>query len=172
MVKSKLLSSIPVEKRIEAILKCWMSHDARWQFFTFQELGIEKGNELNQRVSHEIGKIMMHRALNALEITHVTTIEELQAILEAVMELYYPSSNFLYHFEQKSDATLRAIMEYCSIYENVKKAGIADQYECGCVAVHSGWFEAMGIEGEREMQECLKNSDKHCEFLFRVTNWS
>lgn len=45
--------SLTPEEQIKFLRKNWLSHDARWQYATFQELGIEKGNKLNQDVSFQ-----------------------------------------------------------------------------------------------------------------------
>ncbi|MFX0126328.1 MAG: hypothetical protein ACFFAE_22090 [Candidatus Hodarchaeota archaeon] len=163
--------SLTPEQQIKMLRKNWMSHDARWQYATFQELGIEKGNKLNQDVSFQMGKVITYRVMNALGISHINTIEELKAIFDTIMELCYPAPSFIYHFLYKSDKSLLAVMEYCSIYENVNKAGIADQYQCACTNMHSGWCEALGIEAEEQITKSLKNSDEVCEFIFKVTKF-
>ncbi len=172
MAKHNLLSSLTTDQQIEILRKNWMSHDARWQYATFQELGIEKGNKLNQDVSRQMGKVIMYRLMNALGISNVKTIEEFKDICEVIMELCHPAPRFVYHFERKSDTSLLAIMEYCSIYENVKKAGIEDQYECACFAMHSGWCEAINIKAEEEIRKSLNRGDEFCEFIFKVKKFS
>ncbi|MFX0125017.1 MAG: L-2-amino-thiazoline-4-carboxylic acid hydrolase [Candidatus Hodarchaeota archaeon] len=172
MSEDNFLSSLTPNQQINMLRKNWMSHDARWQYSTFQELGIEKGNKLNHDVSHQMGKVITYRLLNAMGISQVNTIEEMQTIFNTIMELCYPPPRFIYHFEQKSDSSLLAIMEYCSIYENVKKAGIADQYECACSAMHSGWCEAMKIEAKEEITKSLKKGDEFCEFIFTVNKFN
>lgn len=169
MVKEKnLLSTLTPDQRIEILRRNWMSHDARWQYATFQELGVEKGNELNHTVSKQMGRTVMYRLMNALEIARVRSIEELKAICEVTMDLYYPPPRFVYHFDLVSENTLFAVMEHCTIYENVKRAGMADLYECACVAMHAGWFEALDIEVEEKLTKSLKNGDERCEFLFKI----
>ncbi|UCG00686.1 MAG: L-2-amino-thiazoline-4-carboxylic acid hydrolase [Candidatus Heimdallarchaeota archaeon] len=172
MSEINLLSSLSNDQQIEILRKNWMSHDARWQYVTFQELGIEKGNKLNQDVSHQMGKVITYRLLNALGISQVNTIKEMQTIFHTIMELCYPAPRFIYHFEQKSDSSLLAVMEYCTIYENVKKAGIADQYECACSAMHLGWCEAMKIDAEEKITRSLKKGDDFCEFIFKVNKFN
>lgn len=168
MIERNLLNSLTEAKKIEILRKNWFSHDARWQYATFLELGIEKGNELNYKVSNQIGRVIMHRLMNALKISSIQTLEEFRAILKAAMDLYYPSPQFIYDFTPETETSLLAIMKFCSIYENVKKAGIADQYKCACFAMHSGWFEALGIEVKEELTKSLKKGDEFCEFHLNV----
>ncbi len=115
-----------------------------------------------------MGKVITYRLLNAVGTSQVNTIEEMQTIFDTIMELCYPAPRLIYHFEQKSDSSLLAVMEFCSIYENVKKAGIADQYECACSAMHLGWCDAMKIEAEEEITKSFKKGDESCEFIFKV----
>ena len=172
MVKNpSLLSSVTVGQRIEILRKNWMSHEARWQMAVFQEFGWEKGNKLNQAVIQEMGKVMMYRLAKALGISQIKNVEELEAVFSAAMHLYYPPPAFVYHFERLSNTSLLGVIEKCGIYENVKKAGVTDVYECGCFALHSGWFEALGVKVEEEPLKCLKWGDKTCQIVARVNKW-
>nr|MDO8082879.1 hypothetical protein [Candidatus Freyarchaeota archaeon] len=172
MVKNVgLLSSVKNEQRIEILRKTWISHDARWQMAVFQEYGWEKGNKLNREVIRDIGKGMMYRLMKALEISKVNNIEELQAICSVAMDLYYPPPNFAYHFERLSDTSLLGVIKSCGSYENVKKAGVLDHYECGCFAMRSGWYAALGVEVQEELGKCLKKGDNICEIFLRVNKW-
>ncbi|MFX0211514.1 MAG: hypothetical protein ACFFDT_36390 [Candidatus Hodarchaeota archaeon] len=168
MVERNLLQSLNDAQKIEILRKNWFSHDARWQYATFLELGFEKGNKLNYKVSNQIGKVIMHRLMNALNMSSIQTIEEFQAILEAAMDLYYPSPQFIYYFKRESNTSLLGVMKFCSIYENVQKVGISDQYKCACIAMHSGWFEALGIKVMEELKKSLKEGDEFCEFYLRI----
>ena len=169
--QADLLSSITNQQRIEILRKNWMSHEARWQMAVFQEFGWEKGNKLNQAVAREMGKVLMYRLMKALGISQVKNVEELQAICSAAMSLYYPPPTFIYHFERLSNMSFLGVMEKCGIHENVKKAGVADVYECGCFTMRSGWYEALGMEVEEELAKCLRNGDKACEIVIRVNKW-
>ena len=170
--KVDLLSPIKNEQRMDILRKTWLSHDARWQMAVFQECGWEKGNKLNQDVSRDIGKGMMHRLMKALGISKVNNIEELQALCSAAMELYYPPPNFVYQFERLNDTTILGIIKSCGSYENVKKAGVLDNYECGCFAMRSGWYESLGLEAQEKLGKCLKKGDDVCEISLIVNKWS
>jgi hypothetical protein len=50
-----------------------------------------------------MGKVMMYRLMNALGISQVKSVEELEAICLAAMRLYYPPPFFVYQFERLSD---------------------------------------------------------------------
>jgi hypothetical protein len=169
--KSDLLSTIADEERIEILRRNWMSHEARWQMAVFEALGWEKGNQLNHTIIREMGKVMMHRLMNALGNLEVKNVEELDAVCSAAMDLYYPPPTFVYHFERVSEKSLLGVIEKCAILENVKKAGVADFYECGCFALRSRWYEALNMEAEEQLGKCLKRGDKTCEIVLKVNKW-
>jgi hypothetical protein len=118
-----------------------------------------------------MGKVMMHRLMNALGNPEVKNIEELEAVCSAAMNLYYPPPTFVYRFERLSNTSLLGVIEKCAILENVKKAGVTDFYECGCFAMRSGWYEALGAEVKEELGKCLKRGDKTCEIVLKVNKW-
>ena len=171
MAEQNLLSSITDQKRAEIHRKNWMSLDARWQMAVFQECGIELGNKLNKTVIQEMGKVMMYRLMGATEISEVSNISELEAICSAAMELYYPPPAIKFHFEQQSDTSLLGVIEYCITNENVKKVGMSEYYECGCFAMRSGWYEALGVNAEEKLGKCLKSGDEVCEISINVSDW-
>ena len=168
---SDLLSTISDKQRIEILRKNWMSHEARWQMAAFEAMGWEKGNALNQTIIREMGKVMMHRLMNALGNPEVKNVEELDAVCSAAMDLYYPPPTFVYHFDRLSETSLLGVIEKCAILENVKKAGVTDFYECGCFAMRSGWYEALGVEAKEELGKCLKRGDETCEIVLKVNKW-
>lgn len=170
MVKKLDLSSIENEQRTEIIRKTWTSHDARWQMAVFQEFGWEKGNKLNQQVMRDIGKGMMYRLMKALGISEIKNVEAFQAICTAAIDFYFP--NFSYQVKPLSDTSFLGIIESCDTYENVKKAGVINYYECGCFAMRSGWYDALGLEAKEELGKCLKNGDNICEIFVTVNKWN
>ncbi len=167
-----LLNLITNEKKIEILRKNWMSHDARAQMAIVREFGWQKGNKLNKSIIHEMGKVMMYRLMKALNITIVSNIEELYNICSAAMELYYPPPYAYYKFQKISDKELMGIVERCPIIDNVKKLGVSNLYECGCFALRSGWYKALGVPINEEALSCIKNGDSGCKIALRVGTWN
>ncbi|MFX0093366.1 MAG: hypothetical protein ACFFBD_16560 [Candidatus Hodarchaeota archaeon] len=171
MNESNYLSFIPMETRMEIIRKNWLSHDARWQYTVLLEFGIEKSNQLNQDIIQEVGKIMMFRLINALDVSQVTDLDEFQRVWSTAMNLYWPPPGFVYTFKREA-SIFRVSVSRCMISENVIKAGIAQYYECGCSAMRTGWFEALGVEADQKVEKCLKNGDNTCEIYWKVKAFS
>ncbi|MFX1258142.1 MAG: hypothetical protein ACFFAN_09800 [Promethearchaeota archaeon] len=171
-MKENLLSTIDANEKIEILRKNWMSHDARYQMAIVREFGWEKGNKLNKVIIHDMGKVMMYRLMNALDISKVKSIDELKALCLCAICFYYPEPIFSYHIEEISETDLLGVVDKCSTYDNIKKIGVVNQYECGCFAMRSGWYKALGMEVEEILLTCLKNGDKKCKILLKVKNWS
>ena len=167
-----LLSTISNEKKIEILRKNWMSHDARSQMETVRLFGWKKGNKLNKSIIREMGKVMMYRLMNALRISKITNIEDLKNLCLAAMEFYYPPPAFNYRIESQSDKSILGIIEKCGTMEGIKKLGVTEQYECGCFAMRSGWYKALGMNVKEETIKCIKNGDNICEIALKVNKWS
>lgn len=171
MKESNLLSSVTDRQCVEILQKHWLSVEARWQMAVFREWGWEQGNKLNKDIIREMGKIMMYRLMNVLGISQIKSVEDLLALSSAAMELFYPTPTLVYHFERTSETTAQAVIKHCGIYENVKKAGVLDHYECGCFAMRSGWYEALEIKAEEKLEKCFKHGDTTCEIFLKISNW-
>ena len=171
-VKASLISTVNNEKKIEILRKNWMSHEARYQMAIVRELGWEKANNINKTVIYEMGKVMMYRLMNALGISQVDNIDDFKEICLTTQEFYYPPPIFSVHFDRESDTSLSGSVEKCGIIENVKRLGVSDQYECGCFAMRSGWYKALGMDVEEKLGDCIKNGAKACEITVHVKKWS
>jgi hypothetical protein len=167
-----LLDSLSDKKRIEILRKNWMSHDARSQMAIVREFGWEKGNKLNKKIIAEMGKVMMYRFVNALTFSNVKNVQHLHDVCIAVMEFYYPPPSMSYEFQKVSDNELLGIVKQCAVIEQVKRIGMEKFYECGCFAMRSGWYKALGVDVKEECLSCMKNGDNECKILLKVKNWS
>lgn len=167
-----LLELISNEKKIDILRKNWISHDAKSQMAIVQEFGWEKGNKLNKSVIYEIGKVMMYRFKNALNIDRVSNIQDFLKICTAAMKFYYPPPYAYYKFQKISDKEIIGSVEKCPIIENVKKLGVAKFYECGCFVMRSGWYKALGLEVHEECLSCLKDGDNECQIIVKVKDWN
>ena len=170
--KANLLSSVNNEKKIEILRKNWMSHEARYQMAIVQELGWERANDINKSVIYKMGKLMMYRLMNTLEISHIDNIDDFKDICLTAQEFYYPPPIFSVYLNRESDTSLSGTVEKCGTIDNVKRLGVLDQYECGCFAMRSGWYKALGMDVEEKLGNCIKNGDNACEITLRVKKWT
>jgi len=56
------------------------------------------------------------------------------------------------------------LLKRCFAHENIVKAGIKDQYECGILSRLQGWIDAQGLEHELTpaLGKCMKVLGKEC----------
>jgi len=164
------LQNISEETQKEILRKNWQSHDSRWQFEMFSELGAEKGNAVNKQVAKAVYKGGTYRLLKAFNITKVTDIDAFKALLSAAMELFHAHENFEYRIESTTDKSICAVITKCGTNDSVQKAGVADFYECGCFSCRAGCYEAMGLNVEEKCIKKLTKGDDCCEIIITVKN--
>ncbi|UCD02429.1 MAG: L-2-amino-thiazoline-4-carboxylic acid hydrolase [Promethearchaeota archaeon] len=171
-VKASLISTVNNEKKIEILRKNWMSHEGRYQMAIVREFGWEKANNINKNVIYEMGKVMMYRLMNALGISQVDNIDDFKEICMTATEFYYPPPVFSIRLDRESDTSLLGSVEKCGTIKNVKRLGVLDQYECGCLAMRSGWYKALGVEVKEELLQCLKDGADTCKIKLIVKGWN
>ncbi len=169
---SKILSKLNDKQRIEILRKNWMSQDSKCQMAIVKEFGWEKGNKLNKKIIKEMGKVMMFRLMNALNIKQVLNISDLMDLCYCAMNFYYPPPTFSYYFKIESETSALGVVKQCGIMEGINQLGIADKYECGCFSMRSGWYQALGIEVKETCLSCIKNRDIECRIEVKVNRWS
>lgn len=165
----EVLARLSPEERERLIIKCWMSHDARWFMAVAQELGIEVANRLNRVAAHEEGEAEARRLVRALELPPVATTEDYLAVQEIIIGLLGPDL-FDYQMVEIGDGTFELRIQRCFAHENVTRAGVADVYECGIPARLTGWLDALGLQYEMipPPGKCLKAQRRECVYTFRL----
>src|SRR3972149_4691483 len=87
---NRVLSTLSQEEREALLIKCWMSHDARWFMAVAQDFGLEAASQLNQAASHEEGKVEAHRIMGALQIPPPETAGDYLLLQEIIAGLLVP----------------------------------------------------------------------------------
>lgn len=159
---------IPDKKKIEILRKNWMSHDAKSQMTIVREFGWDKGNKINKQVIQEMGKTMMQRLLNTLEIKKITNMTDLLNFCYTAMNLYYPPPSMVYELKKLSETEAIGKITKCQAIEQVKSLNVENFYECGCHSMRAGWYKAMGAKVQEECLTCIKNGDEFCTIRLNV----
>lgn len=73
---NELLGQLTPAAREALLIKCWMSHDARWFVAVSKEYGMKVANRLNQTAAHEIGKVEAQRIMRALDRPPVKSLDD------------------------------------------------------------------------------------------------
>ncbi len=156
-------------EREALLIKCWMSHDARWFVAVAQSFGLEAANRLNQVAAHEEGKAEARRIVRALGLPPVTTVDDYLLAQETLIGLLGPEL-LDYEVARTGADAFEIRVGRCFAHENVTRAGVIDQYECGIFARVTGWLEALGLEYAMTppLGKCQKATGGECVYAFRL----
>ncbi len=165
-----LLRRLSPSEREALLIKCWMSHDARWFMAVAGEFGMQVVNRLNRIAAHEIGKVEAQRVVRALQLPSVTTADDYLLAQEMFIGLFGPDL-IDYRVIKVSDAAYQIHVQRCFANENAVRAGIADRFECGVFARITGWLEALGLEYKMtpSLGKCLKVEGWECIYTLSFT---
>jgi hypothetical protein len=160
-----MANSLSFEMEKDLLIKGWMSHDARWFMAVTQHFGIDAANRLNQFVCREIGRVEMKRYMKTLDLTQPKNLEEYLTYHKAAFALY-GFGLAEYDIKTLNHQSYEIHLKKCFAYENIVRAGIKDQYECGILARIQGWIDAQGIEHELTpaLGKCMMVSGKECRY--------
>lgn len=166
----EVLSRLTPSERESLIIKCWMSHDARWFMAVASEFGMEVTNRLNQIAVHELGKAESKRIVKALQLPPVKSLDDLLLIQEILIGLLGP--NLLdYQVNRVSENSASVHVKRCFSYDNAARVGVADQMNCGIFARVTGWLEALSLpyEIEPKLGRCLKGRGEECLYTISLS---
>ncbi len=159
---------LPSER--EALLvKCWMSHDARWFMAVAREYGMAVANRLNRVAAHELGKAEARRIAGAVHLPPVATLDDYLLAQEVFIRLLGPDL-LDYEVVRTSDQACRVRVRRCFAYDNAVRAGIDGQLECGVFARVGGWLDGLGLSYEMGPPPgpCLKAQGRECAYAITL----
>ena len=164
-----MLNRLSSEIQKDLPIKDWMSHDARWFMAVVEHFGIEAANRLNQMVARELGRVEMKRFMKALNLTPSTNMEEYLNLKNAALSMFGPDL-VDYEIRILDRQTYEMHLTRCFAHENIVRAGIKDQYECGIFSRLQGWIDAQGLEHELTpaLGKCMKVLGKECCYTVKL----
>lgn len=164
-----MLSRLAFDTQKDLLIKGWMSHDARWFMAVAEHFGIEAANRLNQIVARELGQVEMKRYMKTLALSPAKDMEEYLNLGKAAISLY-GSGLAEYEIKILDHQTYEMHLKRCFAYENIVKAGIKDQYECGILARIQGWIDAQGLEHELKppLGKCMMVLGRECSYTIKL----
>jgi hypothetical protein len=163
------LSSLSFNTQKDLLIKGWMSHDARWFMAVAKHFGIGAANRLNQSVCRELGQVEMKRYMKTLALSQPKDLGEYLALNKAAFALY-GSDLAEYDIKTLDHRSYEIHLKKCFAYENILRAGIKDQYECGILARIQGWIDAQGLEHELvpPLGKCMMVLGKECRYTITI----
>jgi Family of unknown function (DUF6125) len=164
-----MLNRLSSEIQKDLLIKGWMSHDARWFMAVAEQFGIEAANRLNQMVARELGRVEMKRFMKALDLSPSRNMEEYLNLKKAALSMF-GSDLVDYEIKVLDHQTYEMHLTRCFAHENIVKAGIKDQYECGIFSRLQGWIDAQGLVHELApaLGKCLKVLSKECCYVVKL----
>lgn len=167
----RMAGGLSGEEREALLVKCWMSHDARWFMAVTAEFGLETANRLNKIAVHETGKAEVRRIARALQLTPVRGLDDYLVVQELLISLLGPHL-LDYEVTSASDRAFQINVERCFAHENAQRAGIAHDYDCGIFPRVTGWLEALELHHELKppLARCLKGQGQECAYTVRLCN--
>jgi len=158
-----MLSSLSFDTQKDLLVKGWMSHDARWFMAVAENFGIDAANRLNQFVCRGIGRVEMKRFMKSLSLSPPKDMEEYLNLKKAALSLY-GSDLAEYEIKILNHQSYQMHLKRCFAYENIVRAGIKDEYECGIFARLQGWIDAQGLGHELTppLGKCMKVLGEEC----------
>jgi hypothetical protein len=134
-----------------------------------ERFGIEEANRLNQKVCRELGQVEMKRFMKALSLPLPKNMGEHLTINEEAISLYGPDL-IEYEIKVLDRQSYEMHIKRCFAHENVVKAGVKDQYECGILARIQGWINAQGLKHELTpaLGKCMKVLGKECCYTLKL----
>jgi hypothetical protein len=165
---SDILRRLSPPEREALLIKCWMSHDARWFMAAAGECGMETANRLNRTAAREVGKAEGRRIARALQLAAVRTVDDWLLTQEILLAFLGPDLAD-YQLAKVGGNAFQVHVQRCHAYDNAVRAGISDQYECGMLARITGWLDALGVNYEISppLGKCLKATVGEC--LYQLT---
>ncbi len=166
---SASLAKLPSEQREQILIGFWMSHDARWFAAAARTLGMDTANLLNREAVHAEGKAEARRLARLLGIGPVRSTDEYLALQDVLAGFLAPG--LLDYQVVKANADLFEILiGRCFANENVVRAGMAEEYECGIVERILGWLDGLGVQHEIRpaLGRCLKVRGQECRYQVQL----
>lgn len=142
-----------------------MSHDARWFSAVAMEFGLDAALRVNRTAVHEEGKVELRRLMKRLGMAPPRNTEEYLLVQETIISLLGPDL-LSYRIENVRDDGFDIAVDECFAHDQVTRAGIAAQYECGILPRLTGWMEELrlGYELTPEPAKCLKAQGQECRY--------
>ena len=164
-----ILRLTPPQERESTLIKCWMSHDARWFMAVAAEYGMQAANRLNQTAAREVGKVEARRILGALDLLPAKSLDDCLLFQEILISFAGPDL-IEYDVVKTAENSYQVLVHRCFAHENVERAGVAGQYECGIFARVNGWFDTFGLSYSLTppLGKCLKVQGRECRYSYEV----
>jgi hypothetical protein len=103
--------------------------------------------------------------MKALNLLPSRNMEEYMNLKKAALSMF-GRDLVDYEIEILDHQSYEMHLKRCFAHENIVKAGIKDQYECGIFSRLQGWIDAQGLEHELTppLAQCMRVLGKECRY--------
>jgi hypothetical protein len=107
--------------------------------------------------------------MKSSDLSPAKDLDEFLALEKAAFTLY-GSGLAEYEIKTLDRQSYEMRLRRCFASENIVRAGIKDQYECGILARIQGWIDAQEIEHALDppLGKCMMVSGKECSYTIRL----
>lgn len=167
-----VLESLSKNEIKELLNKGWMTHDAMWFASCFQQLGIEKANELNLSAIALASIIEAKRIRNALGMKGqaIDSFDKMLRFFEGAAALVIPAfMKVTFGSPEKNVIRWRWEDGECFAYKGLCQLGAIEQYHCGVIYRIVCWLRTLDIrfDVDPSIEGCLMHRTGECEGEFR-----
>jgi len=164
-----VLARLPAGQVHDLLVRCWVSHDARWFMAVAREYGREAASRLNQEAVQAVAMVEARRLAQVLDLPPLKTVEDV-ILVQEVMIAFLGSDLLEYEVIKAGPDSFEVRVRRCFARENVVRAGVAEEYDCGIFARMSAWPRALGVDLEMTppLGRCLELAGQDCVYRFTV----
>jgi hypothetical protein len=157
-------------QREALLVKCWMSHDARWFAAATQAGGMTLANRLNRMAARECGRVEARRLAGALGLGPVRSAEDWIVLQDTLIGFLGPDL-LDYRVSKEGERTCRVNVDRCFAHDQVTRAGVAAEYECGIFERVCGWLDGLGIPHDLDppLGKCFKVQGRDCAYTITLS---
>ncbi len=156
-----------VEVTLAELQELWWTHDTLWYTEVARRVGFDTANAINQAILPLVTKRVARLLLR--QRGRPRTIAEVMDFLRAGDALMFPPRTRPEWTEEAiGPDEVMVNCTRCHPLERVRRAGVAERYECPCFAYRTGFFKALGLDFEMEVLANMKDGAQACEIRVKV----
>jgi len=152
-------------QEVAMVRQSWWLHDARWYQAVKNRFGQEAANELNAEVMGFVARRVATMYLRQRPTSDEPSAAEVAETLETLARLMFTRKMVrLDSTEFDGEDTWDTVVSEHFALKMLKASRSLEGYECPCMQLRAGWFEAIGVQASDEVVECMREGDSVCRF--------
>lgn len=153
---------IPEFRSNDIVKRLWWLHDSFWHAEIIKELGLDRANQLNLKISEKIFRMLTITLLREKIIERPHSIQELMVVFKTVWKNAFFDELYVNEPITYEGDTATWTGTRCHVYDSLSKANMLLGYKCGCQALRNGVMKALRLKPIHEIKESLIKGDGRC----------